>query len=340
MQRMRRAAFLGLATLACVEALACTRSAERGVDAQAQGAGADAQAQGAGAGADAQAQGAGLDAQAQGADAHTQAAIDAGAIPNLKLPASYDPSVPAPLLVALPGYGVTAAKQEQYWRLGDVASERGFLYATPEPPKDKRQIPYWNATDACCDFYGAKTDDVARIVRLIDDVARRHRVDPKRIYLIGHSNGGFLAHRIACEQASRIAAIVSLAGAAWKDSARCTASEPVAILEAHGTNDDVVKIDGGRVFDRAWMAPYPSLRETLATWAKIDGCAGPLRATGSTMDLDARVAGAETAVLEIDGCARGGAVVSWSMKGSFHVPKLTAEWAHAVFDFLAAHPKS
>ena len=276
-----------------------------------------------------------------GAGASASAVIDASAPPiaNLALPAAYDPSKPAPLLVALPGYGVTAAKQEVYWKLGALAKEQGFLYATPEPRRDKRDIPFWNATDACCDFFGAKGDDVARIVALLDAIAARHRVDPKRVYLIGHSNGAFLAHRIACEQSTRIAAIVSLAGATWKDATRCTPSDHVAILQAHGTNDDVVKVDGGRVFDRPSMAPYPSLRETLATWTKNDDCTGALHATGAKLDLDARVPGAETEVSEVDGCPRGGEIVLWSMKGSVHVPKLAPGWAEAVFAFLLAHPK-
>ena len=274
-----------------------------------------------------------------GASAGASADERASPLPNLTLPAAYDPTKPAPLLVALPGYGVTAAKQEDYWKLGALAKERGFLYATPEPRRDKRGIPFWNATDACCDFFGAKGDDVARIVALLDAIAARHLVDPKRVYLIGHSNGGFLAHRIACEQSSRIAAIVSLAGATWKDASRCAPTEHVAILEAHGTNDEIVKVDGGRVFDRPSMAPYPSLRETLATWTKSDACTGALRPTGVTLDLDARVPGAETEVSEVDGCPRGGEVVLWSMKGSVHAPKLTPTWAEAVFAFFVAHPK-
>ena len=44
-------------------------------------------------------------------------------------------------------------------------------------------------------------------------------VDPQRIYVVGHSNGGFMSYRLACTRADRIAAIVSLAGATFATSA-------------------------------------------------------------------------------------------------------------------------
>ena len=66
---------------------------------------------------------------------------------------------------------------------------------------------------ACCDKYDAKPDDVGYLTGLIDEIiAAGWPVDPKRIYLFGHSNGGYMAHRMACDRADRIAAIICLAG--------------------------------------------------------------------------------------------------------------------------------
>ena len=50
---------------------------------------------------------------------------------------------------------------------------------------------------------------------ILADVKAKYNVDPKRVFVIGHSNGGFMSHRLACDRASDVAAIVSLAGATW-----------------------------------------------------------------------------------------------------------------------------
>ena len=67
-------------------------------------------------------------------------------------------------------------------------------------------------------------------------------VDPYRIYVAGHSNGGFMSYRLACTHADRIAAIVSLAGATFDTPADCSPTEPVAVLQIHGTADDTCPI--------------------------------------------------------------------------------------------------
>jgi membrane protein implicated in regulation of membrane protease activity len=56
-------------------------------------------------------------------------------------------------------------------------------------------------------------DDSTYLHRLLDAVKSAYRVDPTRVYFVGHSNGGFMAYRMACEHATEITAIVSLAGA-------------------------------------------------------------------------------------------------------------------------------
>ncbi len=54
-----------------------------------------------------------------------------------------------------------------------------------------------------------------------------------------------MAHRMACDHASRIAGIVSYAGMNWKDISKCKPSEPVNILHIHGTADTRIPYTGG-----------------------------------------------------------------------------------------------
>lgn len=250
-------------------------------------------------------------------------------------PSKYDAKVPTPLVVLLHGYSGNAAVQDAYFKLSALAQTKTFLVALPEGTKDAIDNQFWNASDACCDFTQTGVDDVAYLKAVIADMKSRFNVDAKRVYVVGHSNGGFMAHRLACELSAEIAGIVSLAGAVYADPAKCTASEPVAVLQVHGDADETVSYAGGSLV--AGAPPYPSAKTTVATWAAKNGCDDALTATGDTLDLDTSVAGAET-VVERHACTSGAAEL-WTIAGGKHIPTFGAAWAERFYAFLEAHPK-
>lgn len=255
---------------------------------------------------------------------------------KMYVPASYDGSKPAPLLVLLHGYGASGALQELYFTLQPHAEERGFLYAVPDGTVDAGGKKFWNATDACCGFGQGTVDDSAYLSGVIDEIKSKFNVDGKRVYLVGHSNGGFMSYRMACDHADQIAAIVSLAGATYADDTKCTPTEPVAVLQIHGTADDTVLYDGGNF---AGVFDYPGAVQSVETWAAHDGCEiAP--ADGGTLDLESSIAGEEsTASVYATGCQPGGHAELWTMAGAGHIPNISADFRTKVFDFLEAHPK-
>jgi polyhydroxybutyrate depolymerase len=244
---------------------------------------------------------------------------------------------PAPLIVLLHGYGASGQKQAAYFGILEVAAERGILVAYPDGTVDGLGRRFWNATDACCNFTGSEIDDVAYLDAVIDDVSRSHAVDPGRVYLVGHSNGGFMAHRMACQRADRIAAIVSLAGATWDDASRCEPSEPVAVLQVHGDADATIRYGGGVLAGHA----YPSALTTVERWAALNGCTGNLETTGLRLNLDLLNWGSDTRVERVRGCAGAGADVElWTIEGGRHTPGLKKPaWPEAVIGFLEAHAR-
>jgi polyhydroxybutyrate depolymerase len=177
-----------------------------------------------------------------------------------------------PLVIALHCYGCTATELPARLGLEALAAKYHFAVAAPASGHtDSRGTTYWNATDACCDFEGKRPDDVGAIVRLIDERVKKGDVDPKRVYLVGFSNGAFLAWRVACEHADKVAAIVAIDGAA---PATCTPSSPVAVLEVHGRDDDVVPVGGGALgAGLPRRAGFPSAKDALALWGRVDHCA-------------------------------------------------------------------
>jgi polyhydroxybutyrate depolymerase len=251
------------------------------------------------------------------------------------VPPGYNKNVPAPLVILLHGYTASGDEQELYWKLKPVADAHTFLYAYPDGTVDFLGNRFWNATDGCCNIGHVDVDDVAYVNAIIDDVISKYNVDEKRIFVTGHSNGGFMSHRLACD-APRVAAIASLAGAVWDDATKCNPSGKVAVLEIHGDLDTVINYNGGAY---AGLAPYPSALKTVATWAQKNGCSGLLIDSGETLDLDSAVLGAETSIARYGGCPAHGEVELWTMKGSGHVPLVQPIWGETLYGFLSAHPK-
>jgi polyhydroxybutyrate depolymerase len=255
---------------------------------------------------------------------------------ELFVPEGHDAEQPAPLVVLVHGFGASGALQLAYFGLAEVAQEQGLLVAYPDGTEGPAGR-FWTATDACCAAPGEEVDDVAYLTAVMDDVAANYSVDPARVFVVGHSNGGFMSHRMACDRAERVAAIVSLAGATWADPSQCEPSEPVAVLQVHGTLDTTIVYNGGDLFGVA----YPSAADTVATWADLNGCTGDLETTAARRDLDSAVVGQETRIDRYAGCPAASTEVElWSLEGGGHLPGfINPAWPEAFVEFLLAHPK-
>jgi polyhydroxybutyrate depolymerase len=254
---------------------------------------------------------------------------------GLEVPPGYDGERAVPLVVLLHGYTSSGPAQAAYFGLIAEADRAGFLLAYPNGTRDLLGNRFWNATDACCDFFRSGVDDVAYLDAVIGEISARYPVDPARIFLVGHSNGAFMAHRYACDRATRVAAIVTLAGMQWEDPGRCGAGLPVSVLHVHGRNDTTINYGGGATPEGS----YPGAVDTAGDWAAKDGCAGRLAATGRTFDLDRTIVGDETVEEAESGCPAGVAVDLWTIEGGGHVPAFNDHWAEEVWEFLATHPK-
>ena len=262
---------------------------------------------------------------------------------DVKLPNPYnasetDPAKKHPLIVLLHGYGATGVLQDFYFRLSREANPRGYVVALPDGTLNSQGQRFWNATDACCDNEGQGPDDIAYVRDLVRQIVARYAVDPARVYLMGHSNGGFLTLRLACEQAKRFAAVVSLAGATWADPARCAPELPIGVLTVHGTADQTVAYSGGTFVQKGKTIAYPSAQTTIDTFATRNGCTKPVIVEGS-LDFVDDVLGAETKPAHYQGCKAGGMTEHWEVEGGSHIPALGTAFMPAVFTFLEKHAR-
>jgi polyhydroxybutyrate depolymerase len=254
---------------------------------------------------------------------------------TVHIPASYGGATAAPLVIGLHGYTSTGAELDSYLRLTAESDRRGFVYAYPDGSRDQRGDLFWDATDACCDFDGSRPDNATFLSGLITTIQRTYRIDRARVYLIGHSNGAFMAFRMACDHAEQITAIAAFNGATWQDPSRCRPSEPVSVLAIKSTADETVAFAGGVING----VGYPSAERTVTDWLGYDGCASA-GSDGPPLDVVASLPGAETSVRSYaDGCAGGAAVQTWTIDGGRHVPGLWPGFTPAVTDFLLSRTK-
>jgi polyhydroxybutyrate depolymerase len=236
---------------------------------------------------------------------------------------------PAPLLILLHSASTSGAHQERYMKLGPVAKKSGIIYIAPDgtlSPEGKR---FWNASKSCCNKFKQDVDDVAYINSLIDEISAKTPVDPKRIYLIGHSNGAFMSYTFACKT-NRVAAIVAIAGA-MDVNPDCTPSSPVSLLDIHGTADKTIKVNGGVLNAN----PYTSAAETVKTIARANKCNNQ---TTSKKDFEPTIKGAETIVINYS-CDTHTHLQFWKIGKGSHSPKLPTDFAQQVISFLLQQSK-
>jgi polyhydroxybutyrate depolymerase len=257
---------------------------------------------------------------------------------RLEVASTYDCRTGNALLIVLHGYTGNGPGTIDYFGIKAEAEKRGFLYLGPNGTKDSSGNQFWNASSACCDFAKTAVDDSAYLSKLIDDVGAEWNVDRNRVYVLGHSNGGFMAYRMGCEHRTQIAAIASLAGAMPDDIATCPNGEEVSVLQIHGSADETISFEGGSLFGN----PYPSAKSSVLDWVESNGCDRSEVASARQLDLVSDVSGTdttETTRVVYSGCNKGTAVELWTINDGVHTPKLSASFAAEVLEFFVTHPK-
>jgi len=149
----------------------------------------------------------------------------------VKTPSSYNPEVKYPLVINMHGLGSTALEQQYYSEMDYVGDTAGFIIAYPNGVNK-----LWNVV------LTGGVDDVGFISALIDTMAANFNIDLYRVYATGMSMGGFMSYRLACELENRIAAIASVTG--LSTFSPCEPSQPVPVLQIHGTADPTVSYAG------------------------------------------------------------------------------------------------
>ena len=164
----------------------------------------------------------------------------------VNLPPNYYEEPEFSLVIGLHGGGGSGKQFEESTGLTEKANSAKFIVVYPDGVKGTGLLEArtWNA-GGCCDYASEQNiDDVKFISTLIDKLLSKYKINFRRVYATGHSNGGMLSYRLACELSNKIAAIAPNASTmVVKDP--CNASRAVPILHMHSVLDKNVPYEGG-----------------------------------------------------------------------------------------------
>lgn len=135
--------------------------------------------------------------------------------------------------------------------------------------------PHWNA-GLESENNKSDADDFGFVEALINEISSNYKIDSERIYTTGYSNGAFMAYSLACFLSDKIAAIGSVAGTMMEETySYCNPSHPKAVINLHGTSDNIVPYGGGE--------GLKSIDEVLAYWMGVNNTI-TIPITNSTYD--------------------------------------------------------
>ena len=175
-----------------------------------------------------------------------------------------------PLLLALHGGGGSAEYQanDSKYRLIAKSEEAGFIAVFPNGySRFGGRLATWNAGSCCAGAVRNRSDDVGFIRAVIRRVERQAAIDPGRVFATGMSNGAMMSWRLACE-APEVRAIAPVEGT--DNTTHCAPARPVAVIEFHSLDDDMVPFNGGigpRSFTRLDFTSVPA---TIAKWVRLN----------------------------------------------------------------------
>jgi polyhydroxybutyrate depolymerase len=225
---------------------------------------------------------------------------------------------PNGLVINLHGAGMTGGAQAAMTNYNAIADAHGFVVVYP----DGIDLSWADGRGASMpDRQGV--DDVGFLAAIADRLTSDFGIDPGRVFATGMSAGAFMANRLACARADVVAAIAPVAGTLGA-AFPCAPSQPVSVLEIHGTADNVVPFNGGPMVGRGGASDILAAPAMAQRWRDLNGCPAPVE------DAPAPSVHRFTAA----GCADGTEVSFIQIDGGAHT---WLDASHASAQFFATH---
>lgn len=188
----------------------------------------------------------------------------------LYVPKSLPVGRAAPLVLFFHGGGGHMAHAARAYGWRQTAEREGFVVAFPNGYSrfPGGRFASWNAGTCCGDARDKHIDDITFVKDVIADIQQQLPIDQNRIFATGMSNGGMLAHRLACDMAGTFRAIAAVAGT--DNTLSCQPARPVSVLHIHALDDSHVLFQGGAgkdaFRDQSKVTNFTSVPDTIKGW--------------------------------------------------------------------------
>jgi polyhydroxybutyrate depolymerase len=244
----------------------------------------------------------------------------------LHVPPDLAADQPLPIVLVFHGFSGYGETMMLTTGFNDLADTYGFLVAYPNGTGPTGGSS-WNA-GGCCGFADQNHIDEAAFVRgILSDLGTIARIDSKRIYAAGFSNGAMLSYRLGCEMSGTFAAVAPVAGVLLNNP--CNPEQPVSVLHIHGLADNSVPFSGNTT--PAARGVFESVEQSIATWVELDSCP-------STPRVEQNGLVTHTAFSQ---CKNGTAVEWYALQGIGHTwpPAAILPASQIIWNFFVAHPR-
>lgn len=200
---------------------------------------------------------------------------------------AYNKELSFPVVFIFHGGGGHEENAMNQTAMNETAEKYGFIAVYPDGTSSRiGNFRTWNVGNCCGRARKDNIDDVGFVSQMIDALALQYKVDTRRVYATGHSNGGMMSFRLACDIPNKIAAIAPNGGVLASEECR-RSKVNVPTLHFHGTEDACAVYkggEGGQCFGEMMriILPFlPNMEEkkhfeavpdNIARWAKRNDC--------------------------------------------------------------------
>lgn len=253
------------------------------------------------------------------------------------------PGGPMPLLLVLHG-GLGSGEQVRTSTGYDALAEaNGFVVGYPDGiggTLGGDDLRTWNAGDCCGPAERDQVDDVAFLRTVIEQTAHEHDIDPTRILVVGHSNGGMMALRLACEAADLVTGVGAVGSSL--EVGRCAPSRPVSVALVHGLDDLQHPYEGGTGERSVSRESFRPARDGVEHLAAAAGCETNVEETDGDLTVTTWSGcddGTEVRLTTIAGASHawpGGEAGAELLVGA---PYAAYDASAELYGFLVGHPR-